>query len=138
MEIKELLKLINRYKWLLILVPLVSVTVTYFLVQNLPKQYKSNVEISTGLLDPTKRVISNETIDFFKVSQQFNGIIEKLNMKKTINILSYYLIIHDLEQPKNRFKVYCKKIDSLNQEQRQELANLYKNKLTSQSLLTLE
>lgn len=137
MDIKLFLKLINRYKWLLILVPVATVTVTYFLVQNLPKQYKSNVEISTGLLDPSKKVISDETVDFFKVSQQINSIIEKLQMKKSINMLSYNLILHDLEQPRKRFKKYSDKVDSLNYDQRKEVIALYKDKLASKSLLTL-
>ncbi len=70
MDIKAFLKLIKRYKWLLILAPVVAVTITYFLVQNLPKQYKSLVEMSTGLLDPGKKVISDETVDFFKVASR--------------------------------------------------------------------
>jgi succinoglycan biosynthesis transport protein ExoP len=138
MDIKSFLKLVLRFKWLVIGIPLIAVVVTYFLVQNLPKQYSSTVQISTGLLDPSKKVVSSETVDFFKVSQQFNNIMEKLKMKKIINILSYNLILHDLEQPKNSFRVYSKQIDSLNQQQREEVVALFKKKKAEQSILTLE
>lgn len=137
MKTAGLLKLLNQYKWLLILVPLATLIITYFLVQNLPNKYKSNVQISTGLLDPTKKIISNETVDFFKISQQFNSIIEKMKMKKTINMLSYNLIIHDLEFPQKKFKKYSKKIDSLNQSNKATIITLYKQKLAEKSLLTL-
>lgn len=137
MDIKAFLKLVKKYKWVLILVPIIAVIITYFLVQNLPKQYKSEVQISTGLMDPSKKVISNETTDFFQISQQFSNIMEKFKMKKIINILSYNLILHDLEQPKSSFKKYSEKIDSLSAEQKQELISLFKEKLATKSILTL-
>ncbi|HTH83627.1 MAG TPA: hypothetical protein VL490_11870, partial [Mucilaginibacter sp.] len=137
MDIKSFLKLINRYKWLLIIVPTAAVTITYFLVQNLPQQFKSNVQISTGLLDPTKMVITDQSVDLFKVNQQFSSIMEKLTMKKTLDMLSYNLILHDLENPAKKFKKYSDRVDSLNQEQKQEVITLYREKLLSRSLLTV-
>ena len=137
MDIKAFLKLVKKYKWVLILVPIIAVIITYFLVQNLPKQYSSEVQISTGLLDPSKKLISNENTDFFQINQQFSNIMEKFKMKKIINILSYNLILHDLEQPKSAFRKYSDKIDSLSAEQKQELINLFREKLATKSVLTL-
>lgn len=137
MDIKSFLKILSRYKWLLIVVPVVAVVITYFLVQNLPKQYSSQVQISTGLLDPSKKVISEQNVDFFSVSQQFNGIMEKLKMKKIINLLSYNLILHDLENPNVSFRKYSEKIDSLNSQQKAEVIKLFREKLDSKSILAL-
>lgn len=137
MDIKSFLKLVNRYKWLLIIVPIIAATVTYFLTKNLPKQYSSEVRISTGLLDPSKKLISTETTDFFRISQQFSNIIEKLKAKKITNLLSYNLMIHDLQTPKDAFRSYSKPLDSLNEDQRIELLSLLKNKLVKKSILTL-
>lgn len=137
MDIKSFLKLVNKYKWLLILLPVATVTITYFLVQNLPKQYKSDVQIATGLLDPTKKVISDQTVDLFKVSQEFSSIIEKMKMKTSINKLSYNLIIHDLSDPSKSFTKYSKSVDSLDQQKKQDMIALYKEKLLSKSILIL-
>lgn len=137
MDIKSFLKLVNKYKWVLILVPIVAVTITYFLVQNLPKQYSSQVQISTGLLDPSKKALSNENVDFFGISQQINGIMEKFKTKRVLNILSYNLIIHDLEQPKGSFRPYSEKMDSLNAVDKQNVIDLFKEKLAAKSSLTL-
>ena len=137
MDIKSFLKLVNKYKWVLILVPIIAVTVTYFMVQNLPKEYSSEVQISTGLLDPSKKVLTNENTDFFKVSQQFSNIIEKFKMKKILNILSYNLILHDLEQPKTSFRKYSETLDSLSQEEKNEVIRIFKEKLATKSILTL-
>lgn len=137
MDIKSFLKIVYKYKWVLILVPIIAVIITYFLVQNLPKQYSSEVQISTGLLDPSKKVITTENTDFFQISQQFNNIIEKFKMKRNINILSYNLMLHDLENPAKRFRKYSEKIDSLKKSDKQEVINLFKEKLITKSTLTL-
>lgn len=138
MDIKSFLKLVNRYKWIIIIVPIIAVVLTFFLVKKLPKQYSSESRISTGLLDPSKKVISEQTVDFFQVSQQFNSIMEKLQMKKMMDILSYHLILHELEQPKVGFRQYSEKIKELNQAQKQELAKIYRQRLINKSILTLE
>ncbi|TKC59276.1 lipopolysaccharide biosynthesis protein [Pedobacter hiemivivus] len=138
MDIKSFLKLVRKYLWIVILVPVIAVTITYFLVQNLPKQYKSEAQISTGLLDPSKRVISDQTVDFFKISQEFNNIMEKFKMKKVMNLLSYNLILHDLELPKKAFRKYSEKIDSLSQQNKNEVIAQIRQKLLNKELLTLE
>ena len=137
MDIKSFLKVIRRYLWLLILVPVVAVTITYFMVKNLPKQYSSESQIATGLLDPTKKVITNENTDFFRVSQQFNTMMEKLKSKRLVNILSYNLAIHDLENRGKAFKRYSEQIDSLKPENRLQVISLLKQKLANKEVLTV-
>jgi len=137
MDIKSFLKLVNRYKWLLIIIPAIVSAVTYQLTKNLPKQYSSEVRISTGLLDPSKKLISTETTDFFKISQQFSNIIEKLKAKKITNLLSYNLMLHDLQTKGKSFRSYSKELDSLNQDEKIELTDLLKDKLSKKSILTL-
>lgn len=136
MDIKAFFKFIFRYKWYLILVPIIAVVVTYFAVQNLPKQFTSKASIATGLLDPSKQIISDQTVDFFQVSQQFKNIMDKLQMKKTIDILSYNLILHDLKNPKQAFKKPSKQLDSLTDAQKQEVAAILQNKLLTRDILT--
>ncbi|MBB2148424.1 GumC family protein [Pedobacter gandavensis] len=139
MDIKAFLKVLNRYKWLLILVPITAAVITFFLVKNLPKEYSSEAQIATGLVDQSKQVVAvgNQNADFFKINQQFSNIIERMKMRKIMSILSYHLIIHDLEDPKDSFKPYSPKVDSLNQTQRQEVVQLFKEKLSNKSVITL-
>ena len=56
MNIKEFLNLIAKYKWLIITIPIVTLFITFLFVKNLPKQYKSQAKLSTGLLDPSRQV----------------------------------------------------------------------------------
>lgn len=137
MDFKAFNSHLKRYKWLIILVPLVTVVVAYLLVKNLPDQYKSQAQISTGLIDQSKQVATTEqNMDYFKLSQQFSNIIEKIKMKKISSILSYHLILHDLEDPNQSFKKYSTKLDSLSEPQRKELVTLYKEKLQKKTVLT--
>lgn len=139
MNIKSFLKLLNKYKWVLIIVPVVAVTVTFFLVKNLPKEYSSEAQIATGLVDQSKQVVAavNQNVDFFKINQQFSNIIERMKMRKIMSILSYNLILHDLENPKDAFKPYSKKVDSLNAAQRNEVIQLYREKLVAKKVITI-
>jgi len=129
MDIKSFLKLLNRYKWILILVPLVSAVATYFLAKQLPKTYSSEAKIATGIVDPSKQVAGAAPLDYFKMSQEFDNIIEQMKMRKIMSILSYNLIIHDLDNPTETFTPYSEKIDSLSAEDRKKVADLFRANL---------
>ena len=137
MDIQRFLKLLKRYIWILILVPVVAAVITYFLSKNIPKEYKSQVQISTGLVDQSKQLSSQTQNDYFKTSQQFSNIIEKMKMRKIMSILSYNLIIHDLENPKAAFRKYSPKLDSLPAAQKSELLNTYKKRLAQKVPVTV-
>jgi succinoglycan biosynthesis transport protein ExoP len=137
MDIKRFLKLLKRYLWVLIFVPIVAATLTYFLAKNLPKEYRSEAQISTGLVDQSKQLSAQSQTDFFKISQQFSNIIEKMKMRKIMSILSYNLIIHDLENPKLAFRKYSTKIDSLSANDRNQVLNIYKQRLIEKKPITI-
>ncbi len=137
MEIKRFLKLFRKYLWILILLPIVAAAVTYFLSKNIPKEYISEAQISTGLVDQSKQLLSQTPNDYFKTSQQFSNIIEKMKMRKIMSILSYNLIIHDLENPQKPFKKYSEKLDSLSASDRREVISLYRKKLIEKSPATV-
>lgn len=137
MDIKRFFKILKRYLWILIVLPAVACTITYFFSKNLPREYKSDLQIATGLVDQSKQVGAQGQTDFFKISQQFNNIIEKMKMRKIMSILSYNLIIHDLENPKNSFRNSSPSIDSLTVAQKTKLITIYKEKLLEKTPLTV-
>ncbi|MBB6498093.1 uncharacterized protein involved in exopolysaccharide biosynthesis [Pedobacter cryoconitis] len=107
------------------------------MVKNLPKQYNSQAQISTGLVDQSKQLSANQNMDYFKTSQQFSNIIEKLKMKKIMSILSYNLMLHDLENPKNPFKKYSEKVEALTPAKRTELIAQLQERLIKKETLAL-
>ena len=136
MDITRFFKLLKRYIWILILIPIIAAAITYFLCKNLPKEYKSEVQISTGLVDQSKQLSSQAQNDYFKTSQQFANIFEKLKMRKISSILSYNLILHDLENPKTAFRKPSAKIDSLSAAQKAEVIAAFKTRLVAKAPIT--
>ncbi|WP_438871806.1 Wzz/FepE/Etk N-terminal domain-containing protein, partial [Pedobacter panaciterrae] len=139
MDIKAFLRLLGKYKWVLILVPLLTGVITYFLVKNLPRQYSSEAQIATGLVDQSKQVVvnSNRNADIFKINQQFSNIIERMKMRRIMSILSYNLILHDLESPKASFRPYSKQVASLRQAGIDEVVRLYRERLLNKQVITI-
>src|SRR5471030_426780 len=136
MDYKALLRHINKYKWFIIIIPIITVVITRYMVKDLPKQFVSTALIATGVADQSKQVSAVQSLDFFKTGQEFTNIIEKIKLKKVVSMLSYSLIIHDLECPRgSRFKKYSKTLDSLSADQKQEVLVQFKEKLAKRETL---
>src|SRR5690606_28120577 len=83
-------------------------------------------------------LIEDQRADYFVVTQQFNNIIEFLTMKKNINMLSYRLILHDLENPNNAFHSLHETFASLDSNSREEVIQGYRAMLAEGKIITLE
>jgi len=139
MDFRRFFKLLKRYKWILVFIPAFAAALTYFFVQDLPKLYKSEALIATGLADQSQRImLEDRQIDYFAMQQQFNNIIDFLTMKKNINLLSYKLILHDLENPDNAFNELPEPLNSLDSVSLAEVINEYKTFLVEEKLITPE
>lgn len=141
MNIKEFFNLISRYKWLIITISAITLLVTYFFVKNLPKQYKSQAKLSTGLLDPSRQVApdvpSYSGPDLLiKINQQFTNIMDIMTMPKNMSILSYRLILHDLKNPQKPFKEQSDDVKALSAAERQEAIRLFEERLLKKQTLT--
>ena len=136
METKKLFKLVKRYLWLIILLPILALGVTYLLVKDLPEEYKSEAQLSTGLADQSQQMTSDQNMDYFIINQQFSSIIQMMKMKKMIDILSYHLILHDLKSPQNAFVKLSDEVRSLTPAQKQDAIAFYTNKLYEKSSIT--
>lgn len=137
METKKLFKLLKRYLWLIILLPSLTVGVTYLLVKDLPEEYKSEAQLSTGLADQSQQMTSEQNMDYFRINQQFSSIIQMMKMKKMIDILSYHLILHDLKSPQNAFVRLSDEVKSLSPAQKEEAIAFYTTKLYDRSSITV-
>lgn len=137
MDIRAFLRTVTRYKWILIIVPVIAAVTTYFLVQDMPKKYKSQARISTGLVDPSKQLAMSRAADYFMQSQQFGNIMEMMTMKKMMSLLSYNLILHDLENPSEAFREESEDIKKLNAEDRLVVIESFQDMLADGKILSL-
>ncbi len=141
MNIKEFLNLIAKYKMLIIAIPAITLFITYLFVKNLPKQYKSQAKLSTGLLDPSRQVapdVPNYSGPdlLIKINQQFTNIMDIMVMPKNMSILSYRLILHDLKNPRQPFKTQSDDINALSDAERQEAIRGFEERLAKKQVLT--
>jgi capsular polysaccharide biosynthesis protein len=100
MELGNFLKVLWKHKNLLIIIPLVTIIVSYFLVKNLADRYVSTTQIATGLVDESSHLLDPTGIaQDQQLNHKFSNLIEIMKLKKLINQVSYRLIIHDLTDP---------------------------------------
>jgi capsular polysaccharide biosynthesis protein len=120
MEILNFLKALNRRKFLLIIIPVITVIVTYFLVRNLPDQYTSKSRISTGITDASQQVPGLEILQESAIGQQFGNLIQILVQKQTVDQVSYQIIIHDLTS-KTPFRKPSKLLEQYSAAEKQQM-----------------
>lgn len=115
-EFLQFFALVKRNRNILILVPLVTVVLCFFLVRELPDVYKSHGSIATGLVDKTEQVLSNgEKDQDSEINRKFDNLIQMMLLKKVLDQVSYQLLLHDLKSPEDKkFRKDGKTIQALN------------------------
>ncbi|MDB5119538.1 MAG: family ATPase [Sphingobacteriales bacterium] len=137
MELANFFKLLSKQKFTLIIIPLITIIISFFLVRNLPNVYQSESPLSTGLVDQTQQILnSNETTQESQINQEFSNLIEMMHLKKVFNQVSYKLMIHDLtsDQP---FRVPSKDVEDLNISARQHAIKIYNERYEKNEPLSL-
>ncbi len=103
MEPSSYFRLLGKYKYVIIIVVLAAIIAAYFIVKNLPDEYISSTQISTGIVDGSRQLSdkdntsSNARQD--EITREFSNLTEIIRLKKLIDDVSYQLIIHDLSSP---------------------------------------
>lgn len=130
MEFANFLKVLWKHKNLLIIVPLVTIIISYFLVKNLADKYVSTSQIATGIIDESRHLLDKETnsaAQAQQIYQSFSNLIEIMKLKKLVNQVSYQLILHDLTSP-TPFKPYSKLFLTMNAGAKKHAIELFSSK----------
>jgi len=135
-DIKGLMAYLWRYKWLIVSIPIICVGITFFLVKDLPQKYKSTTQLATGITDRFKEIVSGGQLDYFRVNQQFGNVMEVMQSKRVIDILSYRLILHDLQHIDAPLTPIPTQLVELTDAERGEVVALYQSMLTRGELIT--
>lgn len=97
-EVVQFLRLLQRNKITLILVPLITVIACYFLVKRLPDTYESHARIATGIVDKTDQVVTRAKDEQDQqIARRFESLIQVMRLKRTLDQVSYRLILNDLK-----------------------------------------
>ncbi|MFA6083050.1 GumC family protein [Mucilaginibacter sp.] len=128
MELGNFLKVLWKHKNLLIIIPLVTIIVSFFLVKNLADRYVSTVQIATGLVDESSHLLDPTGIaQDQQLNHKFSNLIAIIKLKKLINQISYRLMIHDLTDPVP-FRKPSKLLSTISDEARKHALQVYTDK----------
>ena len=125
MELGSFLKILYRHKFTLIIIPLITIIITFFLVRNQPDTYTSQSQIATGLVDKSQQALNaNASAQQSEISQDFDNLIEILRSKRMLDQVSYQLMIHDLTST-TPFRTPSKLLLQLNAQARAHALAIY-------------
>jgi succinoglycan biosynthesis transport protein ExoP len=100
MDVIYLFRVLLRRKWIIIITSLVAVAIAYFFTKNQPKNYKSSAQVSTGFTVSDDIKVNSENFSVFEADMKFNNTITTWNSSNVLSLLSYRLILHDLDNPR--------------------------------------
>ncbi|TKK65233.1 lipopolysaccharide biosynthesis protein [Ilyomonas limi] len=135
-DLKDYVRLLVKRKYILIGIPLVAVVITYFLVRHLPDVYDSKARIATGIVDDSQALLNNNKKQESEINQQFNNLVQMIQLKRMIDQVSYQLILHDLTD-KQPFRKQSALIKQLNASSKKHAIDVFTQKHNSLSELSL-
>jgi succinoglycan biosynthesis transport protein ExoP len=103
MELSYLLKSLLRRKWIIIGATLLATLLTALFVLFKNKEYKSTAQYATGFTTPQVSLV-NEEFNLYEADIKFNNVLETFNSPKVIGMVSYNLLLHDLQNPQNPYR----------------------------------
>ena len=101
MDLVSVLRILQNKLWILIAIPLLTVLCSAFFISRMDKTYKSTAQIATGFTtDDAVKLNDGTGNNPFEISTNFTNIIESMNSIPVLSLVSYKLILNDLEGPK--------------------------------------
>lgn len=98
MDFFAILKTLQRKLWVLISIPILTVVCAYLFISSMDKKYKSTAQIATGFTTDDAVKLNDGTSNPFEISTNFINIIESMNSIPVLSLVSYRLVLHDLDE----------------------------------------
>lgn len=101
MDLMYLLHSLLRKKWIIMFCCVLGLAAGFAFTLVQPKTYESVSQYSTGFtMEKKVSVTQEETFNIFEIDLRFNNVIETFKSPKVMGMLSYKLMLHDLEDSK--------------------------------------
>jgi len=139
MELSGYFKLLRKYILIIAIVVIAAVVASYFLVKNLPDEYKSQTQIATGIVDASSHILDKTDgpqAQSDQITREFSNLMEIIKLKKLIDQVSYQLAIHDLSSP-TPFRRVGRDFKDLSQAAIDHALKVYRAKLVTGEPLSL-
>src|SRR3954464_1803143 len=104
MDFIYLLRVLLKRKWIVLGAAFLASALAYFLTRNEAKRYRSSAQISTGYAIKDVVSVNDKDWDPYAAETKFSNAIVTFNSDPVLSLLSYQLILHDLDPNNNPFR----------------------------------
>src|ERR1700761_7727436 len=96
MEFSYLFRALWRRKWILLICVVASSLLAFVFTRNGKKEYQSSAQIATRF---TVSDQPNGSVNYIQSEFEFGNVIEMITSPNVVSLLSYHLLMHDLQSP---------------------------------------
>lgn len=122
MEFSYILRALFRRKWIIISGTAAAMIAAFLFTRNTPKMYRSSAQLSTGFTVTEAIKLSEDKFNVPEIDIKFNNAIENITSPKVLSLLSYRLMLHDLED--------AEPFTKLNEKQKEQASKIKTDKKT--------
>ena len=138
MDFIYLFRVLAKRKWIILGAAFIAAIVAYIFTSDAKKQYRSIAQVSTGFTVSDEIKVNSDNFNFYEADTKFNNAIVTFTSQTVISLLSYQLILHDLEsnKPFKQLSFEDKTSELYRSINKATAETTFKNKLETMSLLT--
>jgi len=85
-----------RRKWIILICVVVSLLTAFIFTRNIQKSYKSTAQLSTRFTISDQ---PNGAVNYIQSEFKFGNVIEQIASPNVVSLVSYHLLLHDLQSP---------------------------------------
>lgn len=100
MDLLYFLRVLLKRKWLILGMSFLAMVITFAFKMTQDRLYVSKAQYSTGFtIERVKLTDGSTAADLYAADTKFNNVIETFKSPRVIGMISYKLLLHDLESP---------------------------------------
>lgn len=139
MDLLYFLKVLFRKKWIIIFFTFLAVAAAFVFLLFKKPLYESKAQYSTGFtIEKVKLSEGSSIADLYAADTKFDNVIETFKSPRVIGMISYKLLLHDLENPLEAWKrLSAKQLESKDYKavNKEEVIQILKEKVSNNEIL---
>ena len=139
MDLLYFLKLLFRKKWIILFFTFLAIAAAFIFLLFKKPLYESKAQYSTGFtVEKVKLSEGSPIADLYAADTKFDNVIETFKSPRVIGMISYKLLLHDLDNPTNSWRhlsekqIQSKEYKAVNKE---EVRQILQDKINKNELL---
>ena len=139
MDLLYFLKVLFRKKWIILFFTFLAVAAAFVFLLFKKPLYESKAQYSTGFtIEKVKLSEGSSIADLYAADTKFDNVIETFKSPRVIGMISYKLLLHDLENPLEAWKrLSTKQLESKAYKavNKEEVIQILKEKVSNNEIL---